>query len=166
MKLLPLAVALVLSSLIQPVLADTQQDEKLIDNAVGQKDYATSISIAKKLAEEGNAYGQLVLATHYSYGWGIPKNEELGTSWMRKAAQQGHKDAIMFLSIHYLLGKGGAPKHPGYERDVWIRRMANQGDLAAQRYIEENKKPSQLMNKVEPGYRSPWHDPNYAVEKD
>lgn len=166
MKLLPLAVALVLVYLNQPVLADTKQDEKRMESAFAQKDYVTTLSIAKRLAEAGNVQAQIALWVLYGDGLGIPENEELEVYWMRKAAQQGDEISMEFLDRKYSSGKGGAPKHAGYERDVWIRRMANQGDLAAQRYIDKAKKREESVRKLKPDYRSPWNDPNYAVEKD
>ena len=50
-----------------------------------------------KAAEQGHAASQYELGFAYSLGFGTEQNDEESLKWYRKAAEQGHKEAIEFL---------------------------------------------------------------------
>lgn len=164
-----LLVVFLFASPLQNVIAGEKEDMDYIEAVHKSGDVATAYAFARKLAEQGAAHGQFALSIFYiTPDMGIfPEtegNKTIGYEWMRKSANQGYEDAILLLAVAYGRGEAGAPKNASYERDVWIRRAANKGDIAAQRYITNAKGGSPLRKRVLPNYKSPWLDPSYAVE--
>ena len=51
----------------------------------------------QQAAEQGHAASQYELGFAYSLGFGTEQNDEESLKWYRKAAEQGHKEAIEFL---------------------------------------------------------------------
>jgi len=49
------------------------------------------------LAEDGNANAQFELANFYLEGIGVPQDEAKAKEWLKKAAKQGHEEAIELL---------------------------------------------------------------------
>ena len=52
-------------------------------------------------AEQGHAQGQLNLADAYHHGEGVEKNPDEAEQWYRRAAEQGHGIARIFLKYRY-----------------------------------------------------------------
>lgn len=164
-----LLVVFLLTSALQGVIAGEKEDSDYVDALLESGDNATAYAFVRTLAEQGSAYGQFALGGFYLVpDFGVfPKTEEnkaIGYEWLRKSANQGYEEAILHLKLAYRIGAAGAPKNASYERDVWLRRAASKGDVAAQRYIADEKKGSALIKKLHPNYKSPWLDPGYAVE--
>jgi len=81
-------------------------------------------------AKKGDASAQLDLGQTYYYGWGVRKNYEESTKWIRRAAAQGNADAEYWLGRSYLLGHGVAMNDT--ESAAWFRKAADQGNASAQ----------------------------------
>ena len=56
-----------------------------------------AIGCFQEAAELGHAAAQYELGVAYSLGLGIEQNHEESMKWYRKAAEQGHEEAIGFL---------------------------------------------------------------------
>lgn len=61
-------------------------------------------------AQQGDSYAQTVLAVSYLLGvFGYEVNEQEAFKWCKKAAMQGHPEAILMLGVFYHEGVGTAP---------------------------------------------------------
>lgn len=61
-------------------------------------------------SQQGDSYAQTVLAVSYLLGvFGYEVNEQEAFKWCKKAAMQGHPEAIMMLGVFYHEGVGTAP---------------------------------------------------------
>jgi TPR repeat protein len=58
--------------------------------AKGQDNRILTFQEAKALADEGNAYGEAIVAFHYSAGWQTEKNPELAAKYALSSTQKGH----------------------------------------------------------------------------
>ncbi len=58
----------------------------------------------RRLAEQGNATAQIILATMYHYGQGIAEDHAEAAKWYRLAAEQGRVDAMFPLGSLYESG--------------------------------------------------------------
>ncbi|MBC8127896.1 MAG: sel1 repeat family protein [Gloeobacteraceae cyanobacterium ES-bin-144] len=59
-----------------------------------------------RLAESGDAVGQLGMGIAYDSGIGVEKNLAKALDWYRKAAAQGNGDAMIQIARHYENGSG------------------------------------------------------------
>ena len=99
-----------------PTVTDTFREPE--SDADGEKRQAED---AEKLFEQGR---------RYYHGDGVAKDLEQAVEWFRKAAEQGHAKAQLYLALCYAKGLGVA-KDP--EKAVyWYRKAAEQGFAKAQ----------------------------------
>ena len=73
-----------------PVLADVKQGV----DAWSRGDYKAAVDTWRPLAAAGDADAQFNLAQAYKLGRGVPVDLPMATEWFRKAAVQGHAQAI------------------------------------------------------------------------
>lgn len=94
------------------------------------KDKDVEIEMSPKLMMltlNGNAYGQVAVASCYSCGLnGLPKNKAAAIWWYRKAAEQGLAESQYQLVVEYWAIKNYT------EAAKWARKAAEQGDARAQ----------------------------------
>ncbi len=83
-----------------------------------------------KLAEQGDAWVQTMLAYRYMEGMGIPRDRGEALKWFRKAAEQGEAVAQYNLGTIYWRGIG-VPKNDE-EALKWYLKSADQGEPSAQ----------------------------------
>jgi len=113
-----------------------------------------------KEAEQGDADVQFDLGVKYAYGRGVPKNPSEAERWYRKAADQGHDEALYRKSANqgnsraqYYLGNiyyGG--KHvPKDEAEAlkWYRKAADQGHKQANTALKSHEQNLPLTGKLE-----------------
>ena len=87
-------------------------------------------------AKAGIPEGQILLATCYAFGIGVPENRAEMIKWYYKAAEQGQFYAQHRLGVCYLNGRGVTQNH--VESMRWFRKSAEQGFDQAQRYVGMN----------------------------
>jgi TPR repeat protein len=92
-----------LVSLAAPVIAGPWEDA---DAAYKRGDYSTAFSLARPLAEHGDALAQSMLGRIYRDGHGVPQDYAEAASWFRKAADQDSPVAQFNLGFLYLRGLG------------------------------------------------------------
>ncbi len=73
---------------------------------------------------------QFILAKNYSFGNGVPKNDELAVLLYHRAAEQGHAEAQSILGGRYAEGRG-VLRDDGAAAS-WFRKAAEQGYAPAQ----------------------------------
>ena len=96
----------------------------------------------QEAAEQGHAASQYELGVAYSLGFGTEQNDEESMKWYRKAAEQGHEEAIGFLEeLGERVPAGG---EDGAEK--WYLKAAEQGNEEA---IEYQKKSLTNMDNKE-----------------
>ena len=101
-----------------------------------------AIGCFQEAAELGHAAAQYELGVAYSLGLGIEQNNEESIKWYRKAAEQGHEEAIGFLEeLGERVPAGG---EDGAEK--WYLKAAEQGNEEA---IEYQKKSLTNMDNKE-----------------
>ena len=101
-----------------------------------------AIGCFQEAAELGHAAAQYELGVAYSLGLGIEQNNEESMKWYRKAAEQGHEEAIGFLEeLGERVPAGG---EDGAEK--WYLKAAEQGNEEA---IEYQKKSLTNMDNKE-----------------
>lgn len=73
---------------------------------------------------------------HY-HGQGVPEDEKQAVYWLRKAAEQGHVEAMFELGNAYLLGREAAKLVPDPDREAarWYFKAASAGHAEAQYHL-------------------------------
>ena len=74
--------------------------------AFAQDNRILSFEEAKEMADEGDAYGEAVVAFHYSVGWQTEKNLELAAKYAMSSARKGHPLGIFRLGALRRAGEG------------------------------------------------------------
>ncbi len=85
----------------------------------------SAIERLKNTAEAGNVNDQLTLATKYSTGNGVVKDQAEASRWYLIAARGGDVPAMYEVSMRYRSGYGFAKNDA--ESDVWRQRAASGG---------------------------------------
>src|SRR5262249_60718757 len=93
-------------------------------------DYTTAMSMARPLAEDGNARAQALLGQMFYRGRGVATDDREAAIWFRRAADQGNATAQFFLGGMYDEGRGVPQDY--HESARWYQRAAEQGDGQAQ----------------------------------
>ena len=93
-----------------------------------------AIGCFQEAAELGHAAAQYELGVAYSLGFGTEQNDEESMKWYRKAAEQGHEEAIGFLEeLGERVPAGG---EDGAEK--WYLKAAEQGNEEAKEYFKKS----------------------------
>ena len=87
----------------------------------------------RRLAEQGDADAQALLAVVYYNGRGVRRDYAEALRWARLAAEQGNARGQGLLGAAYREGKGVA-RDPA-EAVRWLRPAAEQGNVSAQAYL-------------------------------
>ena len=88
------------------------------------RDYARAREILEPLAHEGDADAQLLVASMYADGGGVPQDHARAAHWFSRAAAQGKVDAKFALGIMYRDG-AGVPRDRTLAL-TWLRRAADE----------------------------------------
>ncbi len=84
-------------------------------------------------AEKGDVKSQFRLASTYSRGLGIKKNDSEALKWYQRAADQGYARAQYNLGMMYYFGKGVPQNNViGYQ---WVILAANRGEQTARKAL-------------------------------
>jgi len=99
--------------------------------------YGQAIQLLTPLANQSNSRAQFRLGTMHYHGQGVAEDEKLAVHWLRKAALQGHTDAMFELGNAYLLGREAAKLVPDPDREaaLWYFRAARAGHAEAQYHL-------------------------------
>lgn len=118
------------------ICVNAQSDLVKLKNGIASfeaRNGTQAIELLKPLAEKGNPRSQFYLGQIYREGPGlfpgVEKDEELGDSWIQKAADAGLPEAEYFVGVSYLIGFG-KPKDIEAAL-VWITKAANHSDVHA-----------------------------------
>jgi TPR repeat protein len=85
------------------------------------------------VAEQGDAFGQILLATMHRVGrGGVPKDDHKAVEWYQKAAEQGHAGAQYILGHMYADDADGGVAKDERKAFAWYQKSAEQGNPAAQ----------------------------------
>jgi TPR repeat protein len=117
-----------------PAVADTLRDGQ---QAYEAGRYSQAIQLFTPLANQSNSQAQFRLGIMHYYGQGVPEDEKLAVYWLRKAALQGHTEAMFELGNAYLLGQEAAKLAPEPDREaaLWYFRAARAGYAEAQYHL-------------------------------
>jgi TPR repeat protein len=74
--------------------------------AFDQGKYLTALSIAGKLAKQGDAIAHTLVARIHAEGLGVPQNSELAAQWYARGAELGDPEAALGLGTLYARGEG------------------------------------------------------------
>jgi TPR repeat protein len=94
-------------------------------------DYRQAVAWYESAAQQRNSDALLNLAYLYHNGLGVPKNEAQSFDYVRQAAEAGSADAQFQMGMEYQDGEHGVQPDKDLARK-WLRRSAEQGDVAAQ----------------------------------
>lgn len=97
--------------------------------AYARKDYAVALKEWLPLAERGNARAQLIVATLYQSGKGVPKNYARAALWHHRAAMQGKTEAQFNLGVLYQKGWGVSRDY--VKAHMWFSIATTLGDERA-----------------------------------
>ncbi len=98
------------------------------------KNYAEAARLAKLSADQGDGYGEAVLGTLYKDGHGVEASSSEALHYYQLSANQGNPVGEYNLGIDVdWQGAGGEPENS--TAASLIRRSANQGYLAAIKYL-------------------------------
>jgi len=81
-------------------------------------------------AERGDADAECDFGMRYMFGYKVPKDEQVGITWLRKSADQNNSLAEAWLGIAYEDGLGVVKDYE--EAAKWFRRGAEHGNPRAQ----------------------------------
>ena len=81
-------------------------------------------------ANKNDAWAQFELGSRFNYGRNAPKNNTEALSWLRRAAQNGQRDAQRLLAVKLYNGYDVAVDHD--EALLWAQRLAESGDAPGQ----------------------------------
>jgi TPR repeat protein len=84
-------------------------------------------------AEEGDIQNQAHLGDRYRQGTGVKKDEKEAARWYRKAALNGHANAMTCLGVMYADGLG--VKKDEKEAVKWYRKAADKGSTLAMKNL-------------------------------
>ena len=82
-----------------------------LDQAGVGNDYADSVALAQKAAEQGNGDGIWTLALAYEHGRGVEADVEKAVEYYRKGAELGHAPSQHSLGCYYMRGDGVEEDH-------------------------------------------------------
>ena len=68
------------------------------------EDWAESLRWATRSADQGNAYGMLLVGRAYQFGIGVPQSREEAVRWFERAAEKGDNQADYWA--RWLRGRG------------------------------------------------------------
>lgn len=71
--------------------------------------------------------GQYALASMYSEGQGVPKDDVLAVKWYTLAAERGHASAQWALGISYMIGEGVAKNY--VQAYMWFNLSLAQNEV-------------------------------------
>ena len=99
--------------------------------------YDQAIGLLTPLATQSNSQAQFLMGMMHYYGRGFREDEILAISWFRKAAAQGHIDAMFELGNAYLFGHEVAKlvSEPDREAALWYFQAASAGHAEAQYHL-------------------------------
>lgn len=81
-------------------------------------------------ANANDAWAQFELGSRFNYGRNAPKSNTEALSWLRRAAQNGQRDAQRLLAVKLYNGYDVAVDHD--EALLWAQRLAESGDAPGQ----------------------------------
>lgn len=109
-----------------PIHADQLSDAF---DAIDKKDYKHAYELVLPLAEKGNAAAQGLLATMFSNGLGVAKDDLAAVKWWKKAAEQGEPNSEFHPGQTYAARGTQADDAQAVK---WWRKAAEQGLAAAE----------------------------------
>jgi TPR repeat protein len=127
-----LAVCLMVMALAGTAVAGPFEDAQ---DAYRRGDYATELRLLQPLADEGDAWAQLIVGEAYRTGLGVPLDYAEAMKWYRLAAAQGNAPGQFSLGLMYDGGNGVPQSYT--EAMKWYRLAAAQGDGNAQTSLGE-----------------------------
>ena len=86
-----------------------------------------SFQLNQSKANQGDADAQFNLALQYYNGTGTPQDTRYAIYWYKKAAVQGHVNALYFLGKLYLEGLGEEVTQDSKKAVYWLTKAAKQG---------------------------------------
>ena len=90
-----------------------------------QSIYNQILNDIKKMAENGDAFSQGIIALMYRNGWGVEKNPKKSFEWDSKAADQGYVPSMHNLAEDYENGTGVEEnRDTAFE---WYKKAADKG---------------------------------------
>ncbi|NIR59687.1 MAG: sel1 repeat family protein, partial [Gammaproteobacteria bacterium] len=97
---------LLLIPLLTLLGSSAQSDFQTGEAAFARGDFETAYRELRSLAEQGGAGAQYYLGAMYAAGQGVPQDATQAVEWYRKAAEQGHADALSRLAWMFVNGSG------------------------------------------------------------
>lgn len=77
-----------------------------VQESLKKRDFKQAATLLTPLSEKGDTTAQVVLATFYRFGMGVPKDTAKAISIYSKAADSGEESAQYNLGVIYLTGEG------------------------------------------------------------
>lgn len=118
---------LFLSVLTGFAFADSLSDAQ---RAYRAGNYQEAVKLFRLAAKNGSADARYALGSMYTYGEGVPSDNQKAVKWYRLAAGQGHRDAQYTLGLIYGSGQQGLPQDH-QEAVKWYHLAAAQGHREA-----------------------------------
>jgi uncharacterized protein len=107
-----------------------EADMRRAAGAYERKDFATSVEIWRRYAEQGNAEAQTLLGAMFWSGEGVPRDHHEAAKWYLRAAEQGYARAQNNIGFMYGFGEG-VPPPDDIQAYKWL-------SLAIERYTVKN----------------------------
>ncbi len=103
-----LSAILLLFTGMPPVLADAEEDFGLGYAAYTRREYAQTLSLWLRAAEQGHPRAQNGLGVLYRDGLGTAKSDAVAVRWFRESAESGYAFGMFNLGLMYRDGSGVA----------------------------------------------------------
>jgi len=139
----PIALGLLLISLVAPVWADFQAGM----DAKNRGDFARALRELRPLAEQGDAQAQFYVGMLYENGDGVPTDYVKAREWYEKSAFQGHANSQFYLGLMSAFGRGGPLDLA--QAYMWYSLAAGNGHARAALHrndLAREMKPTQIAD--------------------
>lgn len=121
---------LTLSTAVGAMAASSGELPKEVQEHLAKKDFKQAAALLSPLSDKGDVTAQIVMATFYRFGLGVPKDTAKAIALYGKAAESGDDAAQYNLGVIYLTGEGTAQDFQK-AKDLF-QKAAEQGNPLAQ----------------------------------
>lgn len=89
----------------------------------------------REAAELGNTNAMSLYGSMFLLGQGVPENGKEAEIWLKRAVQNGDKNAVSLLGMAYATGKAGFIRDLKQGREL-LSQAADAGDVQSARMLE------------------------------
>ena len=110
----------------------------ILRREIRKKELNEKFKMTEAAAKRGDLEQQYKLALLYYAGSGVTRNNQLGSNWLKNAAEKGNLNAQYKMGYNHINGRYGFVKDQALAIK-WLTLAANKGHRSAQSYLKRLK---------------------------